>query len=81
MSLVKESLLSALESLDEEKIQKTLQFVQNLNKKSEESRTLERLRKDPAFKVPQDPFQRLPKVKPAKIKGIPASKLLIGDRR
>jgi len=77
MTTIKESLLNEIERLDEEKIRRTLEFVRNLR----EERTLEQLKNHPAIKAPSKHPGRFPKVKPAPTKGIPASKLLIGDRR
>jgi len=77
MSTIKESLLSEIERLDEEKIRRTLEFVRNLR----EERTLEQLRHHPGLQAPSDSAGGFPKVKPAPTKGTPASKLLVGDRR
>jgi len=81
MNSVKELLLNAIERLEEEEIQKTLEFVQSLSEKRTVSPTLERLKNDPAFKVPSGRPRRIHRAKPIQGKGIPASRLLIGDRR
>lgn len=77
MSTTKESLLNEIERLDEEKIRRTLEFIQNLR----EERTLDHLKSHPAIKAPSESPGGFRKVKPAPTKGTPASKLLIGDRR
>ena len=77
MSTIKESLLSEIEQLDEEKIRRTLEFIQHLR----EERTLDHLKNHPAIKAPAESPEGFRKVKPAPTKGTPASKLLIGDRR
>ena len=81
MSPAKTSLLDAIETLDEDKIQKALEFVQSLNEESGVSQTLERLKNDRGFKVPSGRPRRVSSLKPIKGKGIPASEFLIGDRR
>ena len=77
MSTIKESLLSEIEQLDEEKIRKTLEFIQHLR----EERTLDHLKNHPGVKAPVESPGGFRKVKPAPTKGTPASRLLIGDRR
>ena len=77
MTSARELLLKEIEQLDEEKTRKTLEFIQNLSTE----KTLERLKNHPAIKVPADHSRGFREIRPAQTKGIPASKLLIGDRR
>ena len=77
MTSARELLLKEIEQLDEEKTRKTLEFIQNLSKET----TLERLKSHPGIKAPADHSRGFREIRPAQTKGIPASKLLIGDRR
>jgi len=77
MSAIKESLLNEIERLDEKKMRRALEFIQGLH----EEKTLEQLKSHPAIIVPPASSGRFRKVKPAPTRGIPASQLLIGERR
>ena len=81
MSGIKESLHHAIEELDDEKAQQVLSFTQRLQSKGDISPALKRLADDPAFKVPLEEIGAFRAVQPIQGKGIPASKLLVEDRR
>ncbi len=81
MSSVKESLRNTIERLNDEEASRVLEFAQRLRKGNEASRTLERLACDPAFRVPPEGLGAFHSVEPLRGKGIPASRLLVDDRR
>lgn len=81
MSQVKQSLYETLDRLDDEQARLILAFATNLQKQGKRSRTLERLAQDPAFQVPAQDPPVFPVVEPIQSDGVPASKLLIEDRR
>ncbi len=72
LSQVKQSLYETLERLDDEQVRLILAFATSLQEQSKKSLTLERLAQDPPV---------FPVVEPIQGDGIPASRLLIEDRR
>lgn len=80
MNSTREQLYNKIEMLDDEEIIKVLEFTQNLRKGKKGSLTLKRLADNPTFHVPQVPGN-FPEVEPVHGKGIPASELLVEDRR
>lgn len=81
MSSAKESLHNTIELLNDEEARQILEFVQRIRKKSDVSLTLERLASDPTFKIPSEGVGVFRVIKPIRGKGIPASRLLMEDRR
>ena len=81
MSQVKQSLYETLEQLDDEQARLILAFATNLQKQGKRSLTLERLAQGPTFQVPAQDPPVFPVVEPVQGDGIPASRLLIEDRR
>lgn len=81
MSSVKESLYKAIELLSDDEARQLLEFAQRLQKKSGISLTLRRLASDPAFEIPSEGTGAFRVVEPIRGKGIPASRLLVGNRR
>jgi len=81
MGSVKELLRNTIELVSDEEARQLLEFIQRLRKKDEVSPTLKRLASDPAFKIPSEGSGGFPVVEPIRGKGIPASKLLVEDRR
>lgn len=81
MSSLKESLHDTIETLSDEEARQTLEFIQRLRKRSRISISLARLAGDPAFKVPSEERVIFRLVNPVKGKGIPASRLLVEERR
>ena len=80
MRPIKESLRSTIELLGDEEARQTLAFAQRLRKRNVTSLTLKRLARDPAFNMPcKRPTFRA--VEPIKGKGLPASDLLVEERR
>jgi len=81
MNSVKESLRNTIEVLSDEEARQILEFIQRLRTTSDVSPTLRRLASDPAFEVPSEPLGDFRVVEPIRGKGIPASRLLVEDRR
>lgn len=81
MNSAKELLRHSIELLSEEEAAQTLRFVQALQKNNCVSPTLERLANDPAINVPTAGLRTFRVVKPLKVKGVPASRPLMDDRR
>jgi hypothetical protein len=81
MSAVKDSLHSTIEQLDEEEARQLLRFIQHLRKEKGNAPALQRLAGDPAFIVPPQNRKGFGLVEPIQGKGIPASRLLVEDRR
>jgi hypothetical protein len=77
MSKIKETLLNTIQQLTDEEANQTLEFIKHLGEKNA---TLKRLANDPAFRLPAK-TPSFKTVEPIKGKGIPASELLIRDRR
>ena len=81
MSTVKESLYKSIELLSDEEALQALEFIQRLRQKKKRSNTLKRLASDPVFSVPPEGLGGFCSVEPLPGQGIPASKLLVEDRR
>ena len=81
MSPTKESLLQAVEGLSEDEARRTLAYVQSLRATEERARVRARLAGRPAIRVPSDDSGGFRDFAPIQCKGIPASELLIRDRR
>ncbi len=78
MLSAKESLIQAVNGLNEEEASQVLRFIQSLA--SVRAGSVEYLAQDPLFEVPEDPVSP-ENVTPIRGSGIPASRLLIEDRR
>lgn len=81
MNSAKELLRNSIELLSEAEASQTLDFIQTLQKNSRAFHTHERLASDPAINVPTAGFRAFRVVKPLKVKGVSASRLLMDDRR
>jgi hypothetical protein len=81
MKWVKESLRNTIEVLSDEEACQILEFIRRLRTTSDVSPTLRRLAIDPAFEVPSEGFRDFSVVEPIQGKGVPASKLLVENRR
>ena len=81
MNPVKESLRDTIELLSDEEARQILDFIQRLRTTRDVSPTLRRLASDPAFGVPSEALGHFRVVEPIRGKGIPASSLLVEDRR
>ena len=81
MTSVKQSLYETIEELNEEEALQILEFIRRFQRKKRASQTLERLVDDPAFQVPSEVKKGFLPVEPVQGKGIPASQLLVEERR
>ena len=81
MPTVKTSLHSTIESLSDKEARQIMRLVELLKEKKRGSLTLRQLAIDMAFKIPLEKARPFRIVQPIHGKGVPASRLLIGDRR
>jgi hypothetical protein len=81
ISQVKQSLYETLERLDDDKARLLLVCAKSLEQQDDKSALLKRLTRHPAIRVPDDETFAFPAVEPIQGGGIPASRLLIEDRR
>jgi hypothetical protein len=81
MNVVKELLRQMIEQMNDADARQLLELAQHLQHRCEASLTLKRLATDPAFKAPGNGDRAFRIVEPIQGKGIPASKLLVDNRR
>jgi hypothetical protein len=81
MSAVKESLQQMIEQMSDAEARQLLEFARQLQHRPDTSLTLKRLATDPAFKAPGNGVRAFRIIEPIQGKGIPASKLLVDNRR
>ena len=81
MSAIKESLQSAIDRLNDEEARQVLEFVQHLQRKGAVSPTIRSLAGDPAFEIPSEEAGVFRVVQPIQGTDIPASELLMAERR
>ena len=81
MSAIKERLHDTIEALSDKEAEEALRLILSLQRKDEVPLTLLRLAQDPTFRVPLGKVRRFRSIKPIEGSGIPASRLLIEDRR
>jgi hypothetical protein len=81
MNVVKELLRHMIEQMSDTEACQLLEFAQHLQHRRDDSLTLKRLATDPVFKVPGNGARAFRIVEPIQGKGIPASKLLMDNRR
>jgi len=81
MSSVKELLHNTIESMDDEDAIELLNFARRLKEKKDIWLVSERLTNNPNFKIPSDKSKGFKTIVPIQGKGIPASELLIKERR
>jgi len=81
MLSVKEALRDTIDSLTEEEAYRIWEFAQHVYKRPRASLTIRRLASDPTFRVPAREIGPFRLVEPVDGKGIPASRLLVEDRR
>ena len=81
MDAVKELLRHMIEQMSDAEARQLLELAQHLQHRRDDSLTLKRLATDPAFKVPGNGVRAFRIVEPIQGKGIPASKLLVDNRR
>ncbi|MFH1434281.1 MAG: hypothetical protein ABIJ56_01070 [Pseudomonadota bacterium] len=81
MSSIKESLYKTIELLSEKEARQIMKLIRLLRKNRAGSRTLQRLAIDTAFNIPVKKPKARRIVKPIRGKGVPASTLLVENRR
>ena len=81
MSSVKASLHHTIELLSDEEALETLEFIQRLQQQKERSHTLRHLASDPAFHLPAEGSGGFGTVEALPGQGVPASRLLVEERR
>ena len=81
MSAAKEVLLEEVESLSDKEAMRLLEFLHTLKSKINSEKLLKDLTSNPDFSPPRNFPPYFKKVEPVIGKGIPASQLLIQDRR
>jgi len=81
MGSIKEALHTTIESLSEREARQVMRVIRVLKSKKDASSTLKRLAVDPAFEISPKQSKPFRAVRPIKVKGIPASELLVKDRR
>jgi hypothetical protein len=81
MNAVKELLRHMIEQMSDAEARQLLELAQHLQHRGEASLTLKRLATDPAFNAPGNGVRAFRTVEPIQGKGIPASKLLVDNRR
>jgi len=81
MSSAREALRETVECLSETEAAKALEYIQRLRGRALDRELGNLLAGDPAIHVPDEPFAALPLIEPVQGVGIPASQLLVRDRR
>jgi len=81
MLTIKQTLHNVVEQLSEEQAIRVLEMIQSLSGKTNNSLTLARLASDSRFRLPSQGFRPFKRVVPIRLLGVPASKMLIEDRR
>jgi len=81
MSSIKDQLRSTIERLDEDEARQLLELAHAVQRGRDKTRLWQRLAGHPSFSLPVGGFRPFKEVVPAEVQGIPASELLIKDRR
>ena len=81
MSSIKQSLYKTIELLSEKEARQIMKLIRLLRKNKAVSRTWQRLAIDTAFSIPAKKSKAHRIVKPIRGKGVPASSLLVENRR
>lgn len=81
MNPIKESIYQTIDQLNEDEQLQVLQFAQHLKKKNSIPQVETFLVDDPAVKLPTKGIDVFKQVKPVYGHGLPASELLLKDRR
>ncbi len=81
MKSVKETLHHSIDILSDEEAQQILEYIQHLQEKKDDPKTLKGLASDRAFTTPEKVSRGFKVVEPIQGKGIAVSKLLVEDRR
>ena len=81
MSAIRESLIESVRELTDDEARQALEFVQALRRRTELAELHRRLAGKPGYRLPSPGHSGFPPVEPAQTTGIPASQLLVQDRR
>ena len=81
MSPTKESLLQTIEALSEADAQRAIELIRHIKQESDLDYLYQVLGNHPGFRLPSRDNPRLDPIEPAETTGIPASRLLLRDRR
>jgi hypothetical protein len=81
MSTIKDELIKKIEEMSDAEAKSILKFADQIIRYRNSSETLRNMSRNPSFTMPDKIPGKFRKVKPAKGKGIPASELLIKDRK
>jgi hypothetical protein len=81
MLSVKESLHRTLDMISDEDALRVLTFIEQMRRHPRRSLKLKRLAGDPMFKVPPRKLEHFANVDPVEGQGVPASQMLLEDRR
>ena len=81
MSPTKEALLETIEALSDAEAQRAIELIRRLKQKSDLDLLCDVLGNNPTFRLPSRDNPTLEPVEPAETTGLPASKLLVRDRR
>ena len=81
MSAIKQTLIKQIEGMSDSDARQILRLTRKWNREKNGDRAFRELMKDPAIRMPKNLTREFKKIKPLRGKGIPASKLLIADRR
>jgi len=77
----RERLRDVIDRLTDAEVRRILTLIESGKEDSRSLRTLERLSTDPAFSVPLLGLRTFRVVEPVASKGVPASEMLVEDRR
>lgn len=81
MSAIRESLIESVGELTDEEARQTLEFVQALRRRTDLAELHRRLAGKPGYRLPSPQRPAFPPVEPAQTTGLPASQLVVRDRR
>ena len=78
---VKDILREEIDRLTDDEAREMLEYTKKIRANNEKAEIVKCLSNDPAIKIPADIYKPFSKVEAVKGKGIPASELLIRERR
>jgi len=81
MSAIRDSLIESVRKLTDEEARQTLAFIRALRRRAEGAELRRRLAGEPGYRLPAPDHRGFPAVEPAPTTGLPASHLLVQDRR
>jgi hypothetical protein len=81
MATASEKLRQTVESLTETEAAQALDYIRSLRRHESNHVANALLSADPSFRVPDSPYAPLPPIEPVHGSGVPASELLLRDRR